>query len=182
MSKKILSISVFLAIVGISGMFSPDVFADKEKKIKWEKSKDGLGALINYANSAGQMEKDSKKENANYEKASKAVNANELKKGMTTEEVIREIGDPVIKVPSPSSGKMKWVYKKGNASYFEGQKVYLFFNDKDILENWEFIPKKEEEKKPSQEIESVDKKTVSTDFVSDKKTRTRSNKRRSGMI
>lgn len=108
-----------------------------DKKVKWEKSKTGLGSLMALSKDRGVMEADYAKETKSYNALKEALEKGDLERGLTNEEIIKKFGKAVVVLPEGSEGMERWVYKASEFSYFKGAKVYLFFNSQGELESWE---------------------------------------------
>jgi len=108
--KKVPVVVLFL-------LFTPQVFAE------------GLSTLSAVGKTQQEMQKAVNKETKSFRSVKKALETGDLKKGEDQKEIHRLYGDPVITLPH-DKGMEKWVYKPGNASFFNGTKIYLFF-DKD---------------------------------------------------
>ncbi len=114
--------------------------AEREKKVKWVKSKYGLKALIELSKTRGKMVKDLKDESKNYDKVKTAIESDSLKKGETVHDVRRRYGDPVIILSEDEvSGATRWVYKPYQSTYFKGEKAYLFFDGEGALTEWRLL-------------------------------------------
>lgn len=76
-------------------------------------------------------------ETASFEKVKKYMDSGKMEKGMGMQSVLKEFGEPLlIYYESPGA---KWVYKPASASWFEGEKIYLFFDEEGKLVKWECI-------------------------------------------
>ena len=131
----------------IFGLFFADAEARsrrkaKEDKVKWVKSKHGLGALLKLSKDRAKMEREYQKETASYKKAKKALEAGHLKVGESTDHVRKKLGDPVIELTETDGKSTRWVYKPATADYFTGSKVYLIFDESGKLtKSWEMPAK-----------------------------------------
>ncbi|MFH1665407.1 MAG: hypothetical protein ABIA77_04590 [Candidatus Omnitrophota bacterium] len=110
---------------------------EKEKKVKYVKSKGGLQALIEVGKKNQEMEKELKGETGAYEKVRKALDKGRFEKGEAAADIIRKYGEPVIVLQDEKGGGQKWVYKPAQASFWSGEKVYLLFDENDALVDWE---------------------------------------------
>jgi len=112
-------------------------------KQKWERSKDGLKALMELAKDRGKMEKDYKAETSDYDKIKKAVDNDALEKGWQSFEVEKKFGEPVVILPD--GGGERWVYKPATGSFLDNvPKVYLFFDTEKKLSSWKAVEAKPE--------------------------------------
>ena len=134
--------TVFLALY-FSCMFATNAESGepKKKKVKYVKSKDGLGTLMAMSGDRGKMIREFNNDTKSFEKISKAMNASRIKKGDTAKEIKKKYGEPVVIVPEDESGTLsRWVYKPGTGSFFEGNKAYLIFDQEGRLESFGVIP------------------------------------------
>ena len=75
-------------------------------------------------------------QNENFKKLKKAIGEERLKKGLLSREVSVQFGNPVV--INSEDKQERWVYK-GRGDWFKAPKVYLFFNEKSQLENWQCL-------------------------------------------
>jgi hypothetical protein len=104
----------------------------KPKPQKYEKSPDGLNALINLSKTRKEMTAVYDKETANYARITKAIDEGRVNKGQTADEIKAAGGDPVIVTPGDND-TTKWVYKIGKEGYSTKSKVYLIFDKNNVL-------------------------------------------------
>ena len=94
---------------------------------------------LNTLRAMGKEEKskaqDTHDEDKNFQKIKAAITEGRLKPGMKAGEVSRQGGEPVV--ISPQENGEKWVYKPGNADWFSGPKISLYFNKSGLLKKWE---------------------------------------------
>jgi len=91
--------------------------------------------LKNIADSLGAMEKASKAEGKNYDKAKALLSTQDIRKGLSKEEIEEYCGEPVASVKDDT----KWVYKPPSSTFFEGEKIYFFFDSDGNLTSWEQV-------------------------------------------
>lgn len=94
----------------------------------------GLDALIEVGRGQAEIQKSYAEETAIYNAVKKAVGAGIIKKGQTSAEIGSKYGQPVVVVKEYSAGRDKWVYKPAKSSFFEGEKICLFFDKNGILD------------------------------------------------
>ncbi|MBF0494369.1 MAG: hypothetical protein HQL28_04485 [Candidatus Omnitrophica bacterium] len=97
-------------------------------KVKYTRSKDGLGALIKLSEARAQMTRSYIKETKNYETLSNAIKSGTIKTGLTSAEVQQLVGEPVIEEKQPDQGALKWVYKDAKDSFASKNKITLLFD------------------------------------------------------
>ena len=113
----------------------------KDKK-KWVKSKHGLGALLKLSKDRSKMVREYKKETHSFNRMKKALEKGDIKPGEDARNVKRVIGDPTLEIKENDGIHTRWVYKPSDTSYFEGNKVYLLFDQEDkLVKAWEIPPK-----------------------------------------
>ena len=78
-----------------------------------------------------------KQETENFHKVKRYIIEGKIKKGITKEAASKKFGQPVV-ILSENSGQ-EWIYKPGQASWLEGEKIYLYFNESGMLEEWECV-------------------------------------------
>ena len=91
-------------------------------------------ALIELGKSDKLKEKVLKEETENFLRIKEAIEREELKKGLPKEEFLKRYPPPVVVIPE--GNLERWVYKRGESSWFEGEKIYLFFDNQDKLVNY----------------------------------------------
>ena len=106
---------------------------------------EGLDTLIEVGQSMGDIAKESNEETRNFEGVKRAIERGSLKAGEAKDSIRKKYGDPVVDFPKDANGPEKWVYKPASSSYFEGIKIYLYFDDSGNLKETKTINK---EKKP----------------------------------
>lgn len=113
---------------------------------------EGLDTLIELARSKANASKIAGEETDHFENIRKALESGSLEQGESKDTIKRRYGEPVVDFPKEKDKKETWVYKPGDASFFDGPKIYLFFDDAGKLDGTKTIEKKEE-KKELKEIE-----------------------------
>ncbi len=134
---------IILCAVFMASFVAESPAASKKKKEKWVKSKGGLKSLMQFSTDRDMMEDEYHQETRTYNKAARAVNENGLRRGMSSKDVVKKIGEPIIYLKEKDGAETRWVYKKGTVDYFSSEKVYLFFdNNTNELLRWETPPVK----------------------------------------
>lgn len=121
---------IFLA-AALAFLFCSMVFAE------------GLDTLIEVGRDQAGISEALKLETENFEKVKRAVENGSIKIGDTKEAIRDKYGDPVVE--TTRDGKDAWVYKSADASFFEGVKIYLFFDGEGKFEGTKIV---DQEKKP----------------------------------
>jgi hypothetical protein len=125
--------------------------ASKPKKIKYVKVPDGLKTIMALNKSNGKMLDEAKGETVNFDRARKAVEYGNLNIGATSDEVVEQVGHPVVKVNDEQTNTVQWVYKPGTSSFFEKYKISLIFDSNGILIGWKVPEKWKEDRDPKPE-------------------------------
>ncbi|HPS20185.1 MAG TPA: hypothetical protein PKY78_04265 [Candidatus Omnitrophota bacterium] len=99
--------------------------SQSEDNIKYTKTPGSLDALIAFANAQKELVAAGKQETENYQKALGAINDQKISAGMTADDVMEMIGEPVITYNE--ADKIVWVYKPAKATYFSKDKIYFVF-------------------------------------------------------
>jgi len=94
-----------------------------------------LKPLIELGKSCKLKEKALKKETENFLRIKEAIERGELKKGLSKKEFLKDYPIPVVVIPEDN--QERWVYKRGESSWFSSDKIYLFFNSEHILQDWQ---------------------------------------------
>ncbi len=102
---------------------------------------DGLGTLIQAGKSMDDAERGFAQETAVFNKVKAGVDSGAIKNGLSQSEIIKQYGSPQVAVRDAKSRREKWVYKPGSSTYFEGIKIYLFFNNEGLLDETQVINK-----------------------------------------
>jgi hypothetical protein len=118
MKNKILLPFVFLFF----GIFTSNVFSAS------------LSELLEIGKEQDEIQSALKDETKCYNKISSAVSDGQLTIGLSKDEIFNEYGQPSVIVPQ-NDGQTKAVYKPSNRSYFDNEKVTLFFDAHDKLLN-----------------------------------------------
>ncbi|MFH1305854.1 MAG: hypothetical protein ABIH74_05600 [Candidatus Omnitrophota bacterium] len=119
------------------------VFVSSEASPEDLKPKSWFKRLKGFAKSRKAMVEELAGETAGYKKISGAINENQLQKGKTASYIETKYGKPVVILPEEEGAFAKWVYKPSNASFFSGEKAYLFFDKDDKLTGWQLLCSKE---------------------------------------
>jgi hypothetical protein len=93
---------------------------------------DGIGSLIEVGKSMDAANKELAEETARFNSVKRAIESGVLKKGLSRQAVLSQYGEPVVMNEDTSTKRERWIYKPSSSSFFEGAKIYLFF-DADAL-------------------------------------------------
>ncbi|MCM8760929.1 MAG: hypothetical protein NC938_06635 [Candidatus Omnitrophica bacterium] len=95
---------------------------------------EGINTLVEVAASMGEAKKVLDKETANFNSVKTAIDSGRLSKGQPKGQIRAQYGEPVVENKDIPSGRERWVYKSADSSFFKGVRIYLFFDDKGMLE------------------------------------------------
>lgn len=98
---------------------------------------DGIGTLLDIARSQKGMAKERAEETRNYESAKRAVENGSIAKGKSKKDVRSRCGEPVVIIEKEYGRSERWVYKPSKSSFFEGEKITLYFGEDDTLDEIE---------------------------------------------
>jgi len=88
---------------------------------------DGLSTLIDVGKSQQAMNKELDKETKSFEAVKRAIETGSIKKGDSGTSIRKKYGEPVVVLADKAYAE-KWIYKPGDASFFGGVKICLFFD------------------------------------------------------
>ncbi|MFH1847249.1 MAG: hypothetical protein ABH869_06830 [Candidatus Omnitrophota bacterium] len=110
-----------------------------DKKNKYIKSKYGFKTLLALNKSRKKMSEKFRIENKNYKRIKQDYKNGSLKKNLSTFEIKKKYGAPVITLLENDQKTIKWIYKPSKDTYSSGEKIYLFFDPQKRLAEWSFI-------------------------------------------
>lgn len=88
----------------------------------------GLGELRAIAAAQTDAQNTYKEETRAFERVKAAIGRGDIKKGMEKKEFKNRYGEPVVNTVDSETGREKWIYKPAKSSFFEGVKVYIYFD------------------------------------------------------
>ncbi|MBU1038581.1 MAG: hypothetical protein KJ994_05965 [Candidatus Omnitrophica bacterium] len=95
---------------------------------------EGLDSLMEVGRSMADINAAMDKETKAFNAVKAAVDSGDIKKGLSQDEIRSRYGEPVIANDDSSTNREKWTYKPADSSFFKGVRIYLFFDDKGILD------------------------------------------------
>ena len=110
-----------------------------------------IGELLRikgYSDNKELQDKCVQKNDENFEFLLTAVKEERMSEYADKKSILKSFGDPILSSVYQENGKTaeKWLYRYA-MKYFDSEKVYLYFDEKDKLVKWEYVePLKEEEK------------------------------------
>jgi len=102
---------------------------------------DGIGTLMQVGSSMDDAERTLARETAQYEKLKAGFDGGEIKKGLARDAVMKKYGPPQVAFRDSLTKRDKWVYKPGSSNYFEGEKIYIFFDGQGLIDEAQLIKK-----------------------------------------
>jgi hypothetical protein len=100
--------------------------------------KGNIRKLTGLSDSMGRMDAQGKEEGINYQKADVFLNSKDIRQGISGEGLIKICGEPVAKADNGS----RWVYKPPTSTFFEGEKIYFYFDADQKLTEWKKVYQK----------------------------------------
>lgn len=76
-------------------------------------------------------------QSASFRRIKDYIDSDKIKEISSKEQALSTFGEPVITYFN--GNQEKWVYKDSGSSWFEGGKIYLFFDNRGILSDWEAV-------------------------------------------
>ncbi|MFH1338665.1 MAG: hypothetical protein ABIH40_02315 [Candidatus Omnitrophota bacterium] len=96
-----------------------------------------VNTLIELSRNEKLKAREIKQETENFYNVKRYITEGKIQKGITKEAASGKFGEPAAILSR--NGSQEWVYKPGRASWFEGEKIYLYFNEGGALEKWECV-------------------------------------------
>lgn len=103
---------------------------------------DGLGALIEISKDQEGIQKILAEETGNFENVKNGMENGSIQKGQSKETIEQQYGSPVVIIRDEKAGGERWVYKPSGSSFFEGTKIYLFFDPQGQLTDTKAVTQK----------------------------------------
>ena len=88
---------------------------------------EGLSTLMQLSKSQDAMERELENETNVFKAVKRAIENGSIAKGQSQRFIRERLKEPVVILPK-DDGTEKWVYKPGYATFFDGIKIYLFFD------------------------------------------------------
>jgi hypothetical protein len=89
---------------------------------------DGIGSLIEVGKSMDVAKKELAAETARFNSIKSAVESGALQKGLSRQAILSQYGEPVVMNEDFTTKRERWVYKPASSSFFEGSRIYLYFD------------------------------------------------------
>jgi hypothetical protein len=100
----------------------------------------GVKTLMSLGASDKLKEKASAQETKNFQRLKAGIENQTIAKDITEKQALKMFGKPVIVISQDAGAK--WAYKPAQSDWFEGEKIYLFFNSQGRLTSWQYNEKK----------------------------------------
>ena len=88
----------------------------------------GIGELMDIARAQADAQKTYASETRAFERVKAAIDNGAIKKGQSKKEIADRYGEPVVNMTDSATGREKWIYKSAKSSFFEGTRIYLYFD------------------------------------------------------
>jgi hypothetical protein len=94
---------------------------------------EGIGTLVEAGKSMDSAKRELSEETASYERVRSAIESGALQIGQSARGIEAQYGKPVVRNEDFSTKGERWVYKPARSSFFEGARIYLYFDGKGSL-------------------------------------------------
>ena len=91
---------------------------------------EGLDSLVEVGKSMADISAGFNEETKAFNRVKAAVDSGAIKKGLLKASIRTQYGEPVIINDDSATKREKWAYKPAASSFFEGIRIYLFFDGK----------------------------------------------------
>lgn len=99
----------------------------------------GLGQLMEISRAQKDAQRAYADETKAYGRVKSAVDKGAIKKGDSRKSIGDRYGEPVVSIIDANTKREKWIYKPASSSFFEGVKVYLYFDKDDKLDEVKLV-------------------------------------------
>lgn len=82
---------------------------------------------------------------ARFDLLVKDLDRNRIKKGSSKRDIIARYGEPISELAGDNQGQLRRLLYRYPLQYFNATKVYLYFDNTDILVRWDVIARDEDE-------------------------------------
>lgn len=120
------SLVLFFCVFAVASFFPSEASARRRRP---------LGIMMELSRTRDDMVRQFNEETSSYEDVKSALISGRIERGQKAEEIASEYGEPVI--VTTRSDIDAWVYKPGEKSFFDGVKIYLYFDADGKLLGWE---------------------------------------------
>lgn len=94
-----------------------------------------LDTLIEVGRGQAEIQKHYNEEERAYRVVRQAIGSGALKKGTPRADIVKRFGEPVVDFYDSERGMQKSIYKPAASSFFGGEQIAVFFNDKGLVED-----------------------------------------------
>lgn len=99
----------------------------------------GLGQLMEISRAQKDAQRAYVNETKAFERVKAAIDKGAIKKGDPKKSIGDRYGEPVVSIIDANTKREKWIYKPAKSSFFEGIKVYLYFDKADKLDEIKIV-------------------------------------------
>jgi hypothetical protein len=89
---------------------------------------EGIGTLVEAGKNMDSAKRELAAETASFEGLKAAIDNGSARRGISREAISGQFGKPVIMNEDPVTKRERWVYKPAGSSFFEGARIYLYFD------------------------------------------------------
>lgn len=103
-----------------------------------------ISTLLDVAKSQSQAQKQLNAETIHFNNLKKAIDEGRIKSGMSERHIQRIIGKPML-IQNENNGQ-RWVYKPAEATFFDNNKIYLYFDKNKLLTKYKIFKPEENDR------------------------------------
>jgi len=100
-----------------------------------------ISTLLDVAKSQSQAQRELNAETKHFNNLKKAIEEDRIKTGMSERHIQRIIGKAML-VQNENDGQ-RWVYKPAEATFFDNNKIYLYFDKNKLLTKYKVFEPEE---------------------------------------
>ena len=100
-----------------------------------------ISTLLDVAKSQSEAHRQLKTETIYFNNLKTAIEEGRIKNGMSEKHIQRIIGEPML-IQSEADGE-RWVYKPAEATFFDDNKIHLYFNENKLLTKYKVFEPEE---------------------------------------
>lgn len=102
-----------------------------------------ISTLLDVAKSQSEAHRQLKTETIHFSNLKTAIEEGRIKNGMSEKHIQRIVGKPML-IQNEVGGE-RWVYKPAEATFFDKNKIYLYFNENKLLIKYKVFEPEEPE-------------------------------------
>ena len=100
-----------------------------------------VSTLLDVAKSQSQAQREFNAETIHFNNLKKAIEEGRIKAGLSERHIQRIIGKPML-IQDENDGQ-RWVYKPAEATFFDNNKIYLYFDKNKLLTKYKVFEPEE---------------------------------------